>query len=156
AFLDAQAKSGRVYVSLMGDPVHPGPTGQLTMAAALLKELGAQGFVSSASVDAKAGSAEAKGCEVKGITFEDGKLAFDRLDECLPFPIPEVARPVLPLYPTVLELSQYTLKVTGLPAEKYQLKVDGKPVTTLTAKELAAGVNLTAYGEGAIAAQGQA
>ena len=31
-------------------PVHPGPPGQLMMAAALLKELGADGFVSSVSI----------------------------------------------------------------------------------------------------------
>src|SRR5262249_10850187 len=46
-FLAIQAKNKVVPVSMMGDPVHPGPTGQLTMAAALLKDLGAEPFVSS-------------------------------------------------------------------------------------------------------------
>ena len=70
-------------------------------------------------------------------------VAFDRLDECLPFPIPDDARVALPLAPDVLALSQYTLKVTGLKDGDYVLKVKGIPCARLTAKELAAGVNLT-------------
>lgn len=105
AFLAVQAKGPRP-VSMQGDPVHPGPPGQLTMAAALLKELGAEGFVSSVTVTAS-GKVEAKGCVVDGVKSEGGKLAFDRLDECLPFPIPDDARAVLPLFPTILDLSQH-------------------------------------------------
>jgi len=88
--------------------------------------------------------------------LEDGKLAFDRLDECLPFPIPDDARPVLPLFPTILELSQYTLRVTGLTGERYVLRANDMPLATLSAKELAVGVNLTSFGSGPIAAQGMA
>lgn len=140
---------------MQGDPVHPGPPGQLTMAAALLKELGAEGFVSSATV-AMNGKVEAKGCVVDGVKSEGGKLSFDRLDECLPFPIPDDARAVLPLFPTILELSQYTLKVTGLTGERYVLHANDTPLATLTAKELEAGVNLTGFATGPIAAQGKA
>ncbi|MST94864.1 MAG: hypothetical protein EXS33_06295 [Pedosphaera sp.] len=154
AFLAAQAKGPRP-VSMQGDPVHPGPPGQLTMAAALLKELGAEGFVSSATV-AMNGKVEAKGCVVEGVKSEGGKLSFDRLDECLPFPIPDDARAVLPLFPTILELSQYTLKVTGLTGERYVLHANDTPLGTLTAKELEAGVNLTGFATGPIAAQGKA
>lgn len=154
AFLAVQAKGPRP-VSMQGDPVHPGPPGQLTMAAALLKELGAEGFVSSATV-AMNGKVGAKGCVVDGVKSEGGKLSFDRLDECLPFPIPDDARAVLPLFPTILELSQYTLKVTGLTGERYVLHANDTPLATLTAKELEAGVNLTGFATGPIAAQGKA
>ena len=41
AFLAAQEKSPNKPVSMQGDPVHPGPPGQLMMAAALLKALSA-------------------------------------------------------------------------------------------------------------------
>ena len=92
AFLAAQAKDPRP-VSMQGDPVHPGPPGQLMMAAALLKELGATGFVSSATLDAAGKVAEAKGCTIDDVKADGGKLAFDRLDECLPFPIPDEALP---------------------------------------------------------------
>ncbi len=154
AFVAAQTQ-GPKPISMQGDPVHPGPPGQLIMAAALLKELGAEGFVSSATVDV-AGRVEAKGCVVNEVKFEEGKLAFDRLDECLPFPIPDEARSVLPLFPTILELSQYTLKITGLSAERYALRANGTLLATLTARELEAGVNLTTFGAGPIAAQGKA
>jgi hypothetical protein len=66
----------------------------------------------------------------------------------LPFPIPDEARAVLPMYPTILELSQYTLKVTGLKAERYTLKINGITAATLSAKDFDAGVNLTTLGAG--------
>jgi lysophospholipase L1-like esterase len=163
AFLAAQDKTPMKPVSMQGDAVHPGPPGQLMMAAALLKDLGAQGFVSSATVDAAGKVADSKGCTIDAVKAADGKLAFDRLDECVAFPIPEEARAVLPLYPTILELSQYTLKVTGLKAGNYALKINGIPTATLSAKELEAGVNLTAFGPSPqskevnpVAAQGKA
>ena len=152
AFLAAQEKSPTKPVSMQGDPVHPGPPGQLMMAAALLKELGADGFVSSVTIDASGKLSEAKGCEVDQIKAEGGKLEFDRLDERLPLPVPDEARAVLPLYPAILELSQYMLRVTGLTSGTYALKINGIATATLTAKELEAGVNLTALG---VPSQGQ-
>jgi lysophospholipase L1-like esterase len=155
AFLAAQEKSPHRLVSMQGDPVHPGPPGQLMMAAALLKELGADGQVSSAALEAAGKVTEVKGCKVENVKTEDGRLAFDRLDEALPFPIPDDARPVLPLYPTILDLSRYTLKVAGLADGDYLLKVNGQETARLTAKGLGEGVNLTAYGQGPIADQGK-
>ncbi len=146
AFLTAQEKSPTRPVSMQGDAVHPGPPGQLMMAAALLKELGADGFVSSVTLDAAGKVSEAKGCKVDAVKAEGGKIEFDRLDERLPFPIPDEARAVLSFYPAILDLSQYMLKVTGLKAGNYTLKIDGVETATLAAKELEAGVNLTAFG----------
>ena len=148
AFLAAQEKDPSKPVSMQGDAVHPGPPGQLMMAAALLKELGADGFVSSANIECSGGDAkaEAKACKVTGFKFADGTLTFDRLDERSPFPIPDNARAVLPLYPAILDLSQYTLKITGLKEGNYTLKINGIVTASLSAKDLEAGVNLTAFG----------
>lgn len=156
AFLTAQEKSLQPLVSMQGDPVHPGPCGQLIMAAALLKELGADGFVSRAVLDAQGQLVEVKGCEITGVKAEGGKLTLDRKDQSLPFPIPDEARPVLPLFPAILELSQYTLQVTGLPSSRYDLAVNGTRVTTASGQELAAGINLTVFPQGPLAAQGKA
>jgi hypothetical protein len=52
------------------------------------------------------------------------------------------------LYPAILDLSQYTLKVSGLKDGQYALKIGGVPVAKISAKDLAAGVNLTAFGPG--------
>ena len=146
AFLAVQDKEPIKPVSMQGDPVHPGPVGQLCMAAALLKALGADGFVSSAALTADGKVSDAKGCKIENAKAEGDKLSFDRLDERLPFPIPDDARAAVAFYPGILELSQYTLKVTGLKAEKYALTINGVPAATITAKDLAAGVNLTAFG----------
>jgi lysophospholipase L1-like esterase len=153
AFLADLDKSHIRFVSMQGDAVHPGPPGQLMMAAALLKELGAEGFVSSATLDSEGKVLEARGCTIKAVKKEDGKLSFDRLDDSLPFPIPDEARSVVPLFPTILDLSRYTLKITGLPEGHYRLAVDRTAIATLTAKDLEQGVNLTAYDKGPIALQ---
>lgn len=163
AFLAAQEKSPAKSVPLQGDPVHPGAPGQLMMAAALLKGLGADPFVSSVAIDVAGKKIEAKGCLVESLRVDDGKVAFDRLDERLPFPMPDETRPVLAIYPTILELSQYMLKLTNLKEGNYTLKVDGATLGTVAAKELAEGINLTRFGPGPdtkkpnpIAAQGKA
>jgi lysophospholipase L1-like esterase len=156
AFLAAQENSRQPLVSLRGDPTHIGPPGQLMMAAALLRALGATGFVSHATLDASGRAGDIRGCTLDGVKAQGGALAFDRLDEALPFPLADEARPALALFPAIMELSPYTLKVTGLPEGRHTLKVNGVVVTTLAAREWAAGVNLTAYSQGPIAAQGKA
>ncbi|WP_439622997.1 GDSL-type esterase/lipase family protein [Gemmata sp.] len=149
AFLAAQEKDPAAGANLLGDPVHPGAPGQLMMAAALLKQLGADGFVSSAAIDAGADRVEAKGCLISSLKAADGGVSFDRLDECLPFPIADDARPAIAIAQDVLALSQYTLKVTGLKDGDYALKVGGVPSGRFTAKQLAEGLNLTTVtGEG--------
>ncbi len=155
AFLAEQAKHPGHLVSMQGDPVHPGPPGQLTMAAALLKGLGADGFVSSVVLDADGKVTAAKGCKVTDVRAADGKFVFDRADDCLPFPIPDEARPVLALYPAILDLSEYTLQVNGLSGDHYRLLVNGQDVATLSGAELGKGVNLTRFGAGPVAAQGK-
>ncbi len=148
AFLAVQDQLPVKPVSMQGDAVHPGPPGQLMMAAALLKALGADGFVSSLAIDAAGKVTEAKGCKVDGAKAEGGKIEFDRLDERLGFPIPDDARSVVSFCPAILDLSQYTLKMTGLKDGNYAMKINGVAIATLTAKELEAGVNLTALGAG--------
>jgi lysophospholipase L1-like esterase len=145
SFLLAQERSATKPVSMQGDPVHPGPPGQLMMAAALLKDLGADGFVSSVSIDPEL-RVDHKGCRVENVRSEGGTISFDRWDERLPFPIPDEARPVVAFYPTILELSQYTLRVSGLKNPSYVLKLNSVQTAVLTAKELEAGVNLTSFG----------
>lgn len=153
AFLAAQEKSPEKLVSMQGDPVHPGAPGQLMMAAALLKELGANPFVSSVELDSAGKVTASKGCTIENAKADGGKLLFERLDEALPFPVPDDARDVLPLYPTIVDLSQYTLKVTGLAKGMYSLKANNEELGTVSAEQLEKGLNLTTFGKGPIAAQ---
>jgi len=147
-FLKAQTPPAQAPVSLQGNPVHPGPCGQLMMAAVLLKGLGADGFVSSVALDAHGKNVTAKGCQVTNVNAEGNQVAFVRLDERLPFPVPADAAAVLPLTPEVLELSQYSLQLTGLPSGNYQVQLNEILVAAFTAEQLAHGVNLTPYAPG--------
>ncbi len=155
AFLAEQTKDPNPPVSMHGDAVHPGENGQLMMAAALLKDLGADGFVSEVVLDAGGQPTRAKGCTLGPVKIAGYERIFDRLDDSIPFPIPDEARAVLPLAPAVLELSQCGLEVDGLKDGRYTLSIDGTVVATLTAEELQKGVNLTAYGTGPYADQGK-
>lgn len=143
AFLKAQDALPTVPVSMQGDPVHPGPPGQLMMAAALLKDLGAETFVSHAALEASGKIVEAKGCQIEKVEATPVMLKFDRLDEAGPLPIPDQTAAVMPLYPAIAELSDYTLAVKGLGAGNYQLSIDGVPVfAPLPASDWEKGVNL--------------
>jgi lysophospholipase L1-like esterase len=154
AFLEVWGKEAKQPVSLMGDPVHPGPSGQLTMAAALLAELKAPGLVSRAVIDGAAGTvSEAVQCKVENVKLTGAALSFDRTDEALPFPIPDDARPVLAIMDTVANLSQYMLTVTGLKAERYEVAIDGVLCAKVTAADLAKGWNLGTLDKGPVADQ---
>jgi len=138
-------------VPLGGDTVHPGPAGQYMMAATILAALNVDREVSSATVKPDGTVAEAKGCKITDATSKDGKLTFTRLDEVSPWPLLPAAISAAALMPEITALSRYMLTVPGLPAGKYCVQMDGKPVATLTNKELAKGWNMSALQEGPIA-----
>jgi lysophospholipase L1-like esterase len=139
----AKPKLPPSLIPLGGDPVHPGPVGQYTMAAVILKGLGADGEVSSATLSADGKIAEAKGCKISEVSSSDGKLAFTRFDEKGPWPVLPSGKPAFELLPEGLDVSRYLLKVTGLAEGDYQVSIDGKPAATVSAKDLAAGWNMT-------------
>lgn len=154
AFLEVWGKMEKQPVSMMGDPVHPGPTGQLTMAAALLAGLKAPGLVSRATIDAKSGSAkESVQCKIDNVKIAGDALSFDRLDESLPFPIPDDARPAVNVVDSIAALSQYILTVSGLKSDNYDLSIDGVKVATVSSADLAKGWNMWLLDKGPIADQ---
>lgn len=137
-------------IPLGGDPVHPGPVGQYMMAATILKSLHAPGAVSSASLSASGTVVETRGSKITDASVKDGKLCFTRLDERGPWPILPAARSMLDLMPSALNLSEYELKVTELADGLHRVAINGKPAAEVSAKELAAGWNLTRAFEGAL------
>jgi lysophospholipase L1-like esterase len=140
-----------------GDPVHPGPSGQLLMAWAILKGLNAPALVSSAEIDAAAGKvAAAERCSVIAVRKTGDGISFIRTDQALPFHIPPAARPILQWAPVVEDLDRYLLKVTGLPGGTYRLAVDGEACGTVSAADLSRGYNMALLTEGPVARQTQA
>ena len=141
-------------IGLIGDPVHPGPVGQYTMAATIIAGLNVDREVSSATLKADGTVVEAKGCKITAAKAADGGLSFTRQDEKLPWPIPAQSRAALKLMPEIADLSRYTLTVTGLAAGDYTVSIGGKEAGKVTADELAKGWNLTTLEGGAITERG--
>lgn len=129
------------------DRIHPGPSGQLLMSAALLKAWKAPALVSEVSVKVSDGKAtsEASQATVSELTWNDGKLSWTQIDEALPFPI-DLKDPLIELAArssTVVEdLDQQPLKVTGLADGEYTLAIDGDEIGAFGSDALARGVNL--------------
>ena len=64
--------------------------------------------------------------------------------------ITSAAKSALTLLPDTLQLSQYLLRVTGLADGPYRVSINGQPAATVSAKELAAGWNITTAFDGAL------
>jgi lysophospholipase L1-like esterase len=136
------------------DYVHPGPAGNLTMAAAVLKGLNAPGLVSKATLDATGKVGELIQCQVTNVVVEKhGGISFDRLDTCLPMPIPDNARGGLVVSPAVADLSQWILTVKGLKGGDYLVEMDGANVAKVAANELDKGWNMGLLEKGPVADQ---
>ncbi len=128
------------------DRIHPGPAGQLLMAAALLKAWDAPALVSRVGIDAREGRATvAEGAKVSDVARDGDAVRWAQLDEALPFPI-DLKDPVVELAvrssDVVPALDRQVVEVEGLPAAEYTLAVDGDAVGTFTRAQLADGVNL--------------
>lgn len=127
----------------VADGVHLNDLGQLAMAFAILKGLGAPADVSSATLDfAKGELVAADGCEVTKIRREEQRLEFTRLDEGLPFNHGIFFALHYRFVPVPSELNRYLLSVKNLPAGKYDVSADDRAVGSFTAAQLSEGVNI--------------
>ncbi len=129
---------------LIPDGVHPNWDGHLVMAASILKGLNAPADVSGVEIDARSGAFKNYRAAVSEVKTGD-TLSFVRLDECMPWPVPDAISTVLdvPGFDPYNELSRYMFRVTGLAAGNYEVAADGKSFGTFTDEQLATGVNLT-------------
>ncbi len=157
ALLDLWGKNKQspTGINLEGDPVHPGPVGQYTMAGVILAQLHVDRDVSSAVLSAEGQVASSNGCKISDVSAADGKLAFTRTEEKGAWPVAAKSKAAADLLPEIHKLSNWMLTVTDLPAGNYQVTIDGQPAATLTEKELASGWNLATIYEGAIADRNQ-
>jgi lysophospholipase L1-like esterase len=125
------------------DGVHLNDLGQMAMAWAILKGLGAPADVSSAAVDASSGSVvNASDCQVSDVQRTDDGVSFTRLDARLPLNLAPLWMLHGMYVPISDELNRYPLTITGLPAGRYLITAGGRPLGEWDAGALARGVNL--------------
>ena len=135
------AKHTKLHVE---DGVHLNELGQLAMAFAILKGLGAPADVSSAEIDATSDQAtSAKGCKVTNVKVTPDSVEFDRLDEGLPLNFGTFGALNFMFIPVPEELNRYMLTVRGLAAGKYDLRAGGRRLGRFTDKQFAAGLNIS-------------
>lgn len=126
------------------DTIHLSDLGQLAMAYAILKGLGAPEVVSTAGIDAESGTASIQeGCTISDVVkSDDGKtLSFTRLDAGLPFNNGAFAGLSYRFVP-MNDLNKYRLQVINLGFGKYSLTVDGRKVGEWTWGQLVKGVDI--------------
>ncbi len=136
-----KAKPTRLHVE---DGVHLNDLGQLAMAYAMLKGLGAEPEVSDAVVDAaEANVISATGCEVSGVRkLEDG-VEFVRRDAGLPMNLGILSALQYRFVPVPEGLNGYRLTVKGLAPGRYALRAEGRLLGEFDAKHLAGGMNIS-------------
>jgi len=124
---------------LAGDAVHPNATGHWLMAQTLLETLGVPAEVATATVDANAMKAVAG--DVRNVRREAG-VCFTWTTP-LPMPVDPAWDPTsLAVERTFDRLSRYRLTVTGLAEGRYELHASGQMAGTVTAADLARGLDL--------------
>jgi hypothetical protein len=125
------------------DGIHLTDLGQLAMAYAILKGLGAPAEVSAVEIDAAGRKLlRADGCQVTDLVVHDGTLEFTRLDAGLPFNYGVLYGLHYRSAPVPDGLNRYMLKVKGLADGKYEVLAGGRSTGVFTASQLAAGVNI--------------
>ncbi len=140
----ANASDPTNALKIVPDRVHPGASGHLIMAAALLKAWGAPALVTAVHIDAASKSVKSAGnTSVSGF---DG-LTWTQKDSALPMPV-NMADPATALAVKssdfVESLNRQTLKVTGLEGGTYTLKINGAVAGKFSEGQLSEGVNLAA------------
>lgn len=133
------------------EQTHPGPSGHLAIAFALLHQLKADGEVSHAVLDArKSVVVSSEHTRITGLKSTPKGIDFVRLDERLPMAYDPPAVEIFKLMPQILELNQYLLTVEGLAEGSYEVWIDGVECSTVDAATLARGWNLATLEKGPI------
>ncbi len=135
------AKHTKLHVE---DGVHLNELGQLAMAVAILKGLGAPAEVSAAEIDVPTlKSTNVTGCTISNIRAASGGVEFDRLDEGYPLNFGTFGALNFRFVPVPSELNRYVLAVRGLVAGKYELRAGGRLLGQFTASQFAKGLNIS-------------
>jgi lysophospholipase L1-like esterase len=142
----ASTVDGEQAQKILPDRVHPAAAGHIVMAEALLKAWHAPAMVSDVTIDAPAGTAQAKNARVEGIK-SGPRIAWTETEASLPMPLDprdKLLAFALQSSDFVEALDREMLRVTGLTGPGFELKIDGVSIGTFTSDDLAKGINLAA------------
>ncbi len=138
---DAKQEKATLHVA---DGVHLNDVGQLAMAMAILKGLGAPADVSSVSIDARdLKLLAADGCTVTDLVKNGDAIEFVRLDRGLPLNNGIFFQLQFRFVPIHDELNRYMLTLANLPSDRYEVVADGRSAGNFSSEELAKGVNIS-------------
>jgi lysophospholipase L1-like esterase len=127
----------------VADGVHLNDLGQLAMAFAILKGLGAPAEVSSAALDARTiTTLSAKGCRITDLKGDTAHVEFDRLDDGLPINFGIFGALQFRFIPIPDELDRYMLTITNLATGRYDVLADNRKLGAFTSEQLSKGVNI--------------
>ncbi|HEU5396560.1 MAG TPA: SGNH/GDSL hydrolase family protein [Verrucomicrobiae bacterium] len=148
---NAQEKDPKNITRLhVDDGIHLNDLGQLAMAWAMLKGLGAEAEVSDATIDAAAGKAvSATGCKITDVKKLADGVSFVRLDAGLPMNLGVLSALQYRFVPVPDTLNGYFITVKGLAPGRYNIRAEGRLLGAWDANQLAAGINISsATGDG--------
>jgi len=125
------------------DGVHLNDLGQMAMAFAILKGLGAPADISAATINAGLASAAAgENCRISDLRHTDEGVTFTRTDERLPFNFGLLWTLNEAYIPFENELNRYMLTVQDLPQGQYEVTAGGRALGDWSADALARGINI--------------
>lgn len=125
--------------TLIRDAVHPGPDGQIIMAAAIIHDLGLPRQVSNIVISLPAEGrprVRAANGEVSDLTVTDDGLAFTFTAKALPWVVPEEARLGARLCRLGHRLGKEGLEIHGLRPGQYVLSIDDVEVGRYSSEAL--------------------
>jgi lysophospholipase L1-like esterase len=141
--LHAQQKKNPAFTMMDSARIHPTPAGHLLMTYIFLKDQKASPIVSDAQLDfASAKVVSAENCTVSNLQKTNNGLSFELLAGSLPYPIDPKEKDVLKWVPFEDDLNREVLRVTHLPAGRYDLLIDNQKVGTFSSADLQKGINL--------------
>jgi hypothetical protein len=151
-FLLAPSNPNRIDLQQGGDAVHLGPSGHISIAHQILKQLGAEAEVSSATIDASAQSLISQSrTSVTNISRSGDVLTFIERPTRSPFIMPTGSEVILKLQPEILnDISRYMFTIRNLTPGTYRVSVNGVPAASVGSNILAAGWNASNMRSGPI------
>ncbi|BCU79385.1 SGNH/GDSL hydrolase family protein [Luteolibacter sp. LG18] len=125
------------------DGVHLNDLGQMAMAWAMLKGLGAPADSSSAMMDARLGMVvRQEACKIGNVAMAPDSFKFTRLDDRLPFNLSPLWVLMGWHIPLSEDLNRYQLTIAGLSPGTYEITADGRGIGKWNEQQLAKGINI--------------